>query len=1087
MRLTGWSIGLALALAAFASAEDLTVTVTNYITPLCFANAIKSLDNGEDVKLGIPIVLIWGTESQSTETAKPVAPEVTVTDYITEYWTTIVPCTITGYATKTETGTTCVDQKCQKVVSTVVLPVTYVTSTKTVVTTTSTLTTCIGTSTTGKTTTGGKPQTTAASVYSGVQKCTKCHVVTLVLSYLTTETSVIYSASVTPEVTILLRLMESVATTGPNPLYTETPVTTGSTITINSDWDLSSVLAPSTTSSTGASKATGGNSGNTSAGKSAGNTSSKAPETSPSSLVMIVSGSSTSHFSGYSNSTESGVLSSSSPLEVSSTEHQSSGKSSSTLSSSSSLASSSITSSSVPSSSLSSATTATDFTLRSTPTCHFEEDLFAPIDTTNPSTYFAAGELPLTLPDYVTNSGPYQTNKFYGNLMLDNQDQMAWTYPYGFFWDRLLKYGFAVQHTDISTRLFGPTNSNGAASYFYNQILLGELIFSATSINAVNNVMAISDMTEMSANVRLSAAAQSSNYIQFPLVKGMGFATAVYHGSLIVRISSTYAITGLTQETVIPSSSVLQKYRVTLNNGMQWLLYVTKPLTALFSLSLSGSDIVASGAVDGLIIQAAPAPSSSALENYYYEAAGKYVTTAEVTGAVECSAVAYSFDYTSTGTNIAGLPLVFALPHHLETLTATTLGTYTGIQLDSTTKGKMSAFLTSSLQFAETINTNIQFYPWREDFGTAVKYTPSQLEAIREAAVDELTGVDVAATIKLQSSMYYMGKLADKYAYIMLVLHDVLQDEELAQQVADSLKTFFADLSLNNIDYPLMHDTRYGGVTSTANNGGDTSAEFGAGYYNDHHFHYGYHIHAAALLGFIDKKLGGTWAQDNKGWVNALVRDVANPSVSDTYFPVLRYFDWYHGHLYAKGLFSSGDGKDEESSSEDYNFSYGMKLWGNVIGDGAMEARGDLMLKIQSRALNLYFLYLNGNTVEPSNFIANRVSGIYYENKIDHTTYFGTNTEYIHGIHMLPITPASSLIRGQTFVSQEWTSILSLIVGGLTSGWAGILRLNEALYDATTSYSYFSSPLFSMSYLDGGQSLTWSLAFSAAIANGPVA
>ena len=57
------------------------------------------------------------------------------------------------------------------------------------------------------------------------------------------------------------------------------------------------------------------------------------------------------------------------------------------------------------------------------------------------------------------------------------------------------------------------------------------------------------------------------------------------------------------------------------------------------------------------------------------------------------------------------------------------------------------------------------------------------------------------------------------------------------------------------------------------------------------------------------------------------------------------------------------------------------------------------MLSVLARSLQKYYLYTSDNTVEPSNFIANKVAGILFENKIDHTTYFGTNTEYIQGIH----------------------------------------------------------------------------------------
>lgn len=119
-------------------------------------------------------------------------------------------------------------------------------------------------------------------------------------------------------------------------------------------------------------------------------------------------------------------------------------------------------------------------------------------------------------------------------------------------------------------------------------------------------------------------------------------------------------------------------------------------------------------------------------------------------------------------------------------------------------------------------------------------------------------------------------------------------------------------------------------------------------------------------------------------WVNTLIRDAANPSPKDPYFPVSRSFDWYHGHSWAKGLFDSGDGKDEESTSEDALFSYAMKMWGHVTGDVAMEARGNLMLAVQKRAFAEYFLMEVGNVNQPAVFVGNRVTGILFENKCDH-------------------------------------------------------------------------------------------------------
>ena len=160
--------------------------------------------------------------------------------------------------------------------------------------------------------------------------------------------------------------------------------------------------------------------------------------------------------------------------------------------------------------------------------------------------------------------------------------------------------------------------------------------------------------------------------------------------------------------------------------------------------------------------------------------------------------------------------------------------------------------------------------------------------------------------------------------------------------------------------------------------------------------------------------------------------------------------------------------------------AYAIKLWGRTIGDSSMEARGNLQLAVTARSLQNYFLYTSSNTVQPSNFIGNKVSGILFENKIDHTTYFGANFEYIQGIHMLPLLPCSTLIRTQEFVTEEWDSFFSNgRADAVVGGWKGILYANLAIVDPKTAWQFFSQSGFDASWLDGGASLTWYLALAA--------
>jgi endo-1,3(4)-beta-glucanase len=231
--------------------------------------------------------------------------------------------------------------------------------------------------------------------------------------------------------------------------------------------------------------------------------------------------------------------------------------------------------------------------------------------------------------------------------------------------------------------------------------------------------------------------------------------------------------------------------------------------------------------------------------------------------------------------------------------------------------------------------------------------------------------------------MYFSGKGLGKFAMMVYVLHDMALNPELAAKGLEKLKAAFQVFIDNQQQNPLAYEECWRGVVSVAGLGGDAGADFGGSYYNDHHFHYGYHVFTAAVIGFFDS----AWLADakNRDWVNMLVRDFANP-VCDDFFPFSRAFDWYNGHSWAKGLFDSADGKDQESSSEDGFASYAIKMWGRVIGNPRLEATGDLRIAIQTRSFCNYFLMESNNKNQPSNFIGNKVSGILFENKIDHAT-----------------------------------------------------------------------------------------------------
>jgi endo-1,3(4)-beta-glucanase len=104
-----------------------------------------------------------------------------------------------------------------------------------------------------------------------------------------------------------------------------------------------------------------------------------------------------------------------------------------------------------------------------------------------------------------------------------------------------------------------------------------------------------------------------------------------------------------------------------------------------------------------------------------------------------------------------------------------------------------------------------------------------------------------------------------------------------------------------------------------------------------------------------------------------------------------------------------------------------------------------------------------------------------FENKIHHTTFFGNNPEFIHGIHMLPISPITAYIKSKEFVSQEWNKWFD---GYRTKSddWTSVLNANLALWSPKTAFEFFAGDGFEEKWLQQGESRAWYLFYSAALA-----
>lgn len=200
----------------------------------------------------------------------------------------------------------------------------------------------------------------------------------------------------------------------------------------------------------------------------------------------------------------------------------------------------------------------------------------------------------------------------------------------------------------------------------------------------------------------------------------------------------------------------------------------------------------------------------------------------------------------------------------------------------------------------------------------------------------------------------------------------------------------------------------------------DPGLDFGHGFYNDHHFHQGYHIYAAATVAYFDPDWGREYFEN----VLLLIRDIANPSPDDRYFPTFRMKDWYLGNSWAGGIARAyPNGRNQESSSESIAAYEAVSLFGTVMAkawsDDNNKAKtkvaknirevGRLLTATELRSADRYWHVRQSGPkagIYPEQYKP-LVVGIMWNMMAQFQTWFGSAPHLAYGIQLLPLTPIS--------------------------------------------------------------------------------
>ena len=295
-------------------------------------------------------------------------------------------------------------------------------------------------------------------------------------------------------------------------------------------------------------------------------------------------------------------------------------------------------------------------------------DLFTPIAITSPPAIFSRRSThPAPRLSIAEKDKPFETNKFYSNLYLGQQDRPVFSYPYSVWWSKgnpdpvnnTLRepFGLSISHVDQDQRVFGPTGSvgsgnTGAVEYYLSPIWIRSMHLGAIEFNPATGApsMELTELGPMSVMVDfyVNKTYNATAKMRTPLCLGMGFISAEYNGLTPVIESSVL----FRQVAVVSSEPDVVKYKVTLEDGKKWVIYghqdvAAGPSVPLVLTVVNNGKLEASGPFYGRIQIAKIGVNEDAYtESVLDQATGGICTRAVVTGQASGSVGSYQINYT---------------------------------------------------------------------------------------------------------------------------------------------------------------------------------------------------------------------------------------------------------------------------------------------------------------------------------------------------------------------------------------------------------------------------------------------------------
>jgi endoglucanase Acf2 len=299
--------------------------------------------------------------------------------------------------------------------------------------------------------------------------------------------------------------------------------------------------------------------------------------------------------------------------------------------------------------------------------------------------------------------------------------------------------------------------------------------------------------------------------------------------------------------------------------------------------------------------------------------------------------------------------------------------------------------------------------------------SPQRSPEVTKQLNDLLTDA-MAQKLDDPADSYWASKPLDQLALSIAVAEQLGNAEaktKLLELLKGRLETWLTPPAQTNgkKERYYAYNKRWGTLT-----GQNTS--YGSEKLNDHHFHYGYFIRAAAEVARHDPE----WAKDENfgGMVRLLIRDIASADRKDAQFPFLRSFDIYEGHSWADGSAVSNAGNNQESISETINAWTGIYLWGMATNDKALRDLGAFLYTQEVAACESYWFDVEQRFF-PKEY-QRSCAVLVFSGSSAYATWFSGKPEHCHGILLLPIQPGSFYLgRHPAYVQRSIDNVVALV------------------------------------------------------------